>query len=84
MTLREAITNVLRHSGASTCRITLTQGAGGLELTVQDDGNGEAVREGGGISGVRSRVLAAGGGLRISGGASGTELVARLPTEASA
>lgn len=83
MTLREAITNVLRHSGASSCRITITHGADGLELTVRDDGNGETVREGGGISGVRSRVVAAGGGLSISGGASGTQLVARVPTEAS-
>ena len=84
MTLREAITNVIRHSGARTCRITLTRGANGLQLTVSDDGDGEAVREGGGIGGVRSRLAAAGGGLSVTGGAEGTHLVARLPLEAPA
>ncbi|MBK6705869.1 MAG: two-component sensor histidine kinase [Caulobacteraceae bacterium] len=84
MALREAITNVIRHSGARTCRIILTSGASGLELTVSDDGDGEAVREGGGIGGVRSRLAAAGGGLSVTGDAGGTQLVARVPLEASA
>lgn len=79
MALREAITNVIRHSGARTCRIVLTRGAGGLELSVSDDGDGEAVREGGGIGGVRSRLAAAGGGLSVAGNAAGTQLVARVP-----
>jgi len=83
MALREAITNVIRHSGARTCRIRLTQGLAGLELTVSDDGDGEAVREGGGIGGVRSRLVAAGGGLHVTGDAGGTRLVARLPLEAA-
>ena len=84
MTLREAITNVIRHSGARTCRIALTRGPNGLELTVTDDGDGEAVREGGGIGGVRSRLAAAGGGLNVTGNADGTQLVARLPLAAPA
>jgi len=84
MALREAITNVIRHSGARTCRIALTRGANGLELTVSDDGDGEAVREGGGIGGVRSRLAAAGGGLSVTGDADGTQLVARVPLAASA
>ncbi len=84
MALREAITNVIRHSGARTCRIVLTEGANGLELSVTDDGDGQAVREGGGIGGVRSRLAAAGGGLSVTGGAEGTQLIARVPLEASA
>ncbi|MEQ1812153.1 MAG: histidine kinase [Terricaulis sp.] len=84
MALREAITNVIRHSGARSCRIMLTRAAKGLELTVSDDGDGGAVREGGGIGGVRSRLAAAGGGLTVTGDAGGTQLVARLPMEASA
>lgn len=83
MALREAITNVIRHSGARNCRILLAQGLAGLELTVSDDGDGEAVREGGGIGGVRSRLVAAGGGLHVTGDAGGTRLVARLPLEAA-
>jgi two-component system sensor histidine kinase DesK len=84
MTLREAVTNVIRHSGARTCWISLTQKPEGLELRVRDDGDGEAVREGGGISGVRSRLAAAGGGLAVAGGSAGTVLTARLPVGASA
>lgn len=84
MALREAITNVIRHSGARTCRILLTRAAKGLQLTVSDDGDGEAVREGGGIGGVRSRLAAAGGGLTVTGDADGTRLIARLPMEVQA
>lgn len=81
MTLREAITNVIRHSGARSCRIVMTRGKDGLSLTVSDDGDGEAVREGGGISGLRARLTAAGGALSVSGGPNGAKLVARLPLE---
>jgi two-component system, NarL family, sensor histidine kinase DesK len=38
--LREAVTNVIRHSGARTCRIRLLEGAGELSLEVADDGRG--------------------------------------------
>jgi two-component system sensor histidine kinase DesK len=79
MTLREAVTNVIRHSGARSCRIVLTRHEGGIELDVGDDGDGATLREGGGLGGVRSRLAAAGGGLSIRGDARGTRLVARLP-----
>lgn len=84
MALREAITNVIRHSGASLCEIVLKQQPGGLEMTVSDNGHGEAVRAGGGISGLRSRLGAAGGDLAVHGTAEGTQLVARLPQGAAA
>lgn len=84
MTLREAITNVIRHSGARTCRIVLTRHATGIELDVSDDGDGGSLREGGGIGGVRSRLAAAGGGLTVTGDAGGTRLVARMPAGAPA
>lgn len=84
MALREAITNVIRHSGASSCEILLEQYPGGLEMTVSDNGHGEAVRAGGGISGLRSRLGAAGGDLAVCGTAEGTQVVARLPQGAAA
>jgi two-component system sensor histidine kinase DesK len=43
--LREAVTNVVRHSGAKTCRISLTRHGGTLTLTVRDDGRGIPPRE---------------------------------------
>lgn len=79
MALREAVTNVIRHSGAHTCRIALIQQAGGLELKVTDDGDGQAVRPGGGLAGLTSRLMAAGGELAIEGDTRGTRLTARVP-----
>jgi two-component system sensor histidine kinase DesK len=38
--LREAVTNVIRHSGAKNCRIRLTERPGELSLEVSDDGRG--------------------------------------------
>lgn len=79
MALREAVTNVIRHSSARVCKITLIQQPGWLALTVSDDGHGDAVRAGVGITGLRSRLRAAGGELAIHGDTNGTRLTARLP-----
>jgi len=40
--LREAVTNVIRHSGARICRARLIRQAGELSLEVTDDGRGPA------------------------------------------
>lgn len=84
MALREAVTNVIRHSGARTCRIALIQQATGLELTISDDGDGQAVRPGGGLAGLTARLSAAGGELAVEGDRQGTRLTARVPQEALA
>ncbi len=42
--LREAVTNVIRHSDAKNCRVRLTQQAGEMSLEVSDDGRGLAGR----------------------------------------
>lgn len=73
--LRESITNVVRHSGASACRVLL----GPSSLTVEDDGRGPSgLREGNGLRGVRERVDAAGGSLRVDDAAPGTRLEVTL------
>lgn len=79
MALREAVTNVIRHSGARICRVALIQQPGGLELKVTDDGDGQAVRPGGGLAGLTARLVAAGGELAVEGDTRGTRLTARLP-----
>ena len=38
--LREALSNVVRHSGASATRVTLTRDAEGVKLRVRDNGSG--------------------------------------------
>ncbi|MFW5471724.1 sensor histidine kinase [Knoellia sp. CPCC 206450] len=73
--LREAVTNVVRHSGASVCRVAL----GASSLTVEDDGRGASgLREGNGLRGVRERVDAAGGVLRVEDARPGTRLEVTL------
>ncbi len=42
--LREAVTNVVRHSGATNCHISLAQRGGTMSLTVRDDGTGHIPR----------------------------------------
>jgi len=75
--LREAVTNVVRHSSASTCRIEL----GTDWLVVADDGHGlRSRREGNGLRGLRERVGAAGGEVDLEPGSDGlgTSLRVRL------
>jgi two-component system sensor histidine kinase DesK len=75
--LREAVTNVVRHSSARTCSVRL----GSDWLTVLDDGRGvSGRREGNGLRGLRERVRAAGGTLSVSPGpeGAGTELRVQL------
>jgi signal transduction histidine kinase len=40
--VQESLTNVVRHSGASTARVELEETAGGYRVTVTDDGTGPA------------------------------------------
>ena len=79
MALREAVTNVIRHSGARTCHIRIEGSTAAPAIIVEDDGDGAAICEGGGIGGIRARLSAAGGALVLAGSAVGTRLTARLP-----
>ncbi|WP_347353155.1 sensor histidine kinase [Intrasporangium sp.] len=66
--LREAVTNVVRHSGATTCRVDL----GPNLLRVIDDGRGvDGSRPGNGLRGVRERVESSGGRLSVGPGENG-------------
>ncbi|WP_375381857.1 sensor histidine kinase [uncultured Sphingomonas sp.] len=79
MTLREAVTNVIRHAEAGTCTIELALDARLARLVVADDGVGRSFREGLGLAGMRQRLTAAGGSLSIQPDAPGTRLVATVP-----
>jgi len=63
--IREAVTNVRKHSDAARMEITVTEGSHRLIVDVQDDGEGFGGEEGLGISTTRDRLEALGGGLQI-------------------
>src|SRR5438876_2491277 len=61
--VREGATNVLRHSRATRCTISIAAQDGHVRLTVRDDGRGsEAGDPGQGMRGVRERIEPLGGG----------------------
>ncbi|MGK5545069.1 sensor histidine kinase [Streptomyces sp. URMC 127] len=66
--LREAVTNVVRHSGARRCEIALTQEGDELCLTVVDDGRGPGGAHGNGLTGLSERLALADGRLETGPG----------------
>ena len=78
MAIREAVTNIVRHAGARSCRLTLRNRLSSCELEISDDGKGGAAPEGFGITGMRERVEALGGTLERDG-TEGMRLLLRLP-----
>ena len=88
--VQEALTNVAKHSGASSCRVCLRRLPRTMVVTVDDDGVGfgsEPPREdtsaqGLGLIGIRERASQLGGMLRLESGAGkGTRLTVELPAE---
>ncbi len=82
--LQEALTNCVRHSGASLVTVECVRDCGWIRLTVADNGRGTAQllhdRAGGGLLGLRERLAMAGGSLSITDGVTGgVVLTARVP-----
>jgi two-component system sensor histidine kinase DesK len=85
LALREAVTNVVRHSGASraTIRAWRERPSDSAILEVADDGRGGAGPEGAGLRGMRERVEAIDGTM-ISTTKQGTRLTITIPLVAAA
>jgi signal transduction histidine kinase len=80
----EALTNVVRHAGATTCAVRLCHDAGELVLEVRDDGLGidADAQAGVGLLSLRERAAELGGRSEVTCPAGGGTLVrAWLPTE---
>ncbi|MET9882442.1 sensor histidine kinase [Streptomyces sp. NPDC006430] len=82
--LREAVTNVVRHSGAKRCTVRVerrqTLAGAVVELSVADDGAGGSPVAGNGLTGLGERLEAVGGTLSAGPtGKRGFRLLARIP-----
>lgn len=78
LALREAVTNVVRHADARRCNVTLRRNESLCTLEVADDGRGASGPEGNGLRGMRERLEALGGSLRLLT-SNGTRLIIDLP-----
>ncbi|MGO9086480.1 MAG: sensor histidine kinase [Candidatus Sulfotelmatobacter sp.] len=83
LAVREAVTNVVRHAQARSCRLRLEQQNGSFRLEIQDDGRGSSSLEGNGLRGMRERVQMLGGTLERNSHA-GTTLTITLPVKDAA
>jgi signal transduction histidine kinase len=83
----EAVTNALKHAGASAIELGLALRDGWLEVSVADDGRGFVVGERpgrGGLLHMEDRVRSFGGKLEItSAPGHGTRVVATFPHRAA-
>jgi signal transduction histidine kinase len=78
--IAEALTNVAKHAQASRAAVRVAPHDGGLAIDIEDDGTGGADIRGGGLLGLKDRVEAIGGGLKLdSPSGHGTRLRATLP-----
>lgn len=74
----EGLTNVMRHSRATRCRVSIRCGRM-LELEVEDDGRGIEARPGVGIASMRERAEELGGSFAVTSDHRGTRVSAVLP-----
>jgi signal transduction histidine kinase len=78
--VQEALTNIVKHSNASACEISLSIEAQSIVLSVQDNGqNPEQVHPGNGLTGMMERVVKIDGELDYQTLENGFNLTARFP-----
>ncbi len=82
MCVKEAVTNVVKHSGASLCTITIDSGDNDLIVTIHDNGRGIEGplnrMKGNGLRGMQERLEFVNGSLDIRN-EQGTTLVVKVP-----
>ena len=80
--VQEALTNVVKHAGATSVHVAVAVAGTDVTVEVHDDGRGFDMNErtaGFGLAGMRERVGLLGGTLSVNSGAEGTVVQARLP-----
>jgi two-component system sensor histidine kinase DesK len=91
LSLREAVTNIVRHARATQCTLRFVTEDGTRRLIVEDNGQPatpQAPSEGNGLRGMRERIESIGGHFRLESGVSadahGTRILITLPQQGSA
>ncbi|WP_428842486.1 MULTISPECIES: sensor histidine kinase [Lysinibacillus] len=82
MCLKEAVTNIVKHSGATKCEIAFHQNFKEVHLIVRDNGQGitkkQALKTGNGLKGMRERLEFINGTFKIES-ENGTTLTVSIP-----
>ncbi|WP_079528971.1 sensor histidine kinase [Halobacillus hunanensis] len=82
MSLKEAVTNVVKHSKATSCSVTVTQNPKETVIAVKDNGVGVSTKKSGskghGLQGMKERLEFVNGSLELSS-SNGTTLHIRVP-----
>ncbi|PGC71328.1 sensor histidine kinase [Bacillus toyonensis] len=81
MCLREAVTNVVKHSKATQCTVSVLESQGELILKVEDNGIGleNQNNDGNGIRGMKERIALIDGFVELNTIHSGTLLTVKVP-----
>lgn len=83
MCLKEAVTNVVRHSGATTCSVVIEPLRTDLLLKVKDNGIGMAEEcaylRGNGLRGMKERLEFVNGSMEIDSAQNGTTVTIKVP-----
>ncbi|GHH63086.1 hypothetical protein GCM10017673_03360 [Streptosporangium violaceochromogenes] len=77
--VREGVTNVVRHSQATTCSISTSAHAGAVRLEVVNDRARRRSGDGGGLTGLRERAVGLGGSLTAERTGGGFRLALEVP-----
>ena len=87
--VQEALTNVVRHSGATSVSIRIARSPAGLETTITDNGSGFSVDASAaspethlGLQGMKERAAALRGTLSVTSGVNGTAIRVEFPFSA--
>ncbi|WP_342429917.1 sensor histidine kinase [Neobacillus sp. FSL H8-0543] len=84
MCLKEAVTNIVKHSGATTCSVSISQSWKETVLTIKDNGvfkgKDESLAKGHGLLGMKERLEFINGNLELVTN-EGTTLIIRVPND---
>ncbi|WP_172954406.1 sensor histidine kinase [Solibacillus sp. R5-41] len=82
MCLKEAVTNIIKHSEATICRINFYQSEDEFKITIQDNGVGldrsKRLNGGNGLKGMQERIEFLNGAIEIESD-QGTAIIIRVP-----